>query len=1049
MAEAVTECNIKVLCRFRPLNQSEIMRGDQFIPKFLADDTVSVGGKSYAFDRVFPTNTTQEQVYNTCAKQIVKDVLGGYNGTIFAYGQTASGKTHTMEGKLHDPHQMGIIPRIAEDIFNHIFAMDENLEFHIKVSYFEIYMDKIRDLLDVTKTNLAVHEDKNRVPFVKGCTERFVSSPDEVMDVIDEGKSNRHVAVTNMNEHSSRSHSIFLINIKQEHVETEQKLCGKLYLVDLAGSEKVSKTGAAGAVLDEAKNINKSLSALGNVISALAEGTKTHVPYRDSKMTRILQDSLGGNCRTTMFICCSPSSYNDAETKSTLMFGQRAKTIRNTASINLELTAEQWKRKYEKEKEKNKTMKETLQRLEAELNRWRNGENVPETERTTADVVTRLEAVEERTTPTAILDNDTSSIVVRISEEERQKYEEEIRKLYKQLDDKDDEINLQCQLVEKLKEQMMDQDELLASSRGDGDKVQMELGRLQVESDCAKAEVKEVLLALEELAVNYDQKSQEVEEKGLQNQLLADQLAQKMANLMELEAELSHMQEVSGQQRKRIADVLNGLMRDLSEFSTIVGNGEIKLPVEISGAIEEEFTVARLYISKIKSEVKGMVKRCRQLENMQLECHRKMEETGRELSSCQLLISQHEAKIRSLTEYMQSVEQKKRLLEESHDSLSEELAKLQDQDNSMAEEKEGEKGETEEGNVKKPPRQQGDSHRGVHNKQLARLRDEINEKQRIIDELTDRNSKMEIELAQIRSDFERLKCQDNTKSERLEELSFLHERHEQTKQDLKGLEETVARELQTLHNLRKLFVQDLTSRVKRSSEMEPDDSGGSCTQKQKISFLENNLDQLTKVHKQLVRDNADLRCELPKLEKRLRSTAERVKALETALRDAKEGAMIDRRRYQQEVDRIKDAMRAKNALRRPHAAQIAKPVRPKQLPTCSPTNPFYTYVRAHEHGNAYSNALFQSALSQKAAAATIASNPNSVQSNAVSTALGYRATSKPTDILESFPLNIDNGNKSATSDTRDINDNRSDVHCGIEAEDPNRHYIIQQETAAS
>uniref|UniRef100_A0A8C7H8E0 Kinesin-like protein n=1 Tax=Oncorhynchus kisutch TaxID=8019 RepID=A0A8C7H8E0_ONCKI len=906
MADATSECNIKVLCRFRPLNQSEILRGDQFIPTFLGDDSVSVGGRSYVFDRVFPTNTTQEQVYNTCAKQIVKDVLGGYNGTIFAYGQTASGKTHTMEGKLHDPNQMGIIPRIAEDIFNHIFGMDENLEFHIKVSYFEVYMDKIRDLLDVTKTNLAVHEDKNKIPYVKGCTERFVSSPDEVMDVIDEGKNNRHVAVTNMNEHSSRSHSIFLINIKQEHVETEQKLCGKLYLVDLAGSEKVSKTGAAGAVLDEAKNINKSLSALGNVISALAEGTKTHVPYRDSKMTRILQDSLGGNCRTTMFICCSPSSFNDAETKSTLMFGQRAKTIRNTASVNLELTADQWKRKYEKEKEKNKTMKETVQRLEAELNRWRNGENVPETERTTADVV-RLESVEERS-PVMILDNDTSSIVVRISEEERQKYEEEIRKLYKQLDDKDDEINLQCQLVEKLKEQMLDQDELLASSRGDGDKVQAELGRLQVESNCAKTEVKEVLQALEELAINYDQKSLEVEEKGLQNQLLADQLAQKMANLMELEAELSHMQEVSGQQRKRIADVLNGLMRDLSEFSTIVGNGEIKLPVEISGAIEEEFTVARLYISKIKSEVKSMVKRCRQLENLQLECHRKMEETGRELSSCQLLISQHETKIRSLTEYMQSVEQKKRMLEESHDSLSEEL------------EKDGEKGETEEGN--KVPRQQGDSHRGLQQRQMARLRDEINEKQRIIDDLTDHNQKLQIELAQVLADFDRLKSVDSSKSERLEELSFLHERHEQTKQDLKGLEDTVARELQTLHNLRKLFVQDLTSRVKKSSEMEPDDSGGSCTQKQKISFLENNLDQLTKVHKQLVRDNADLRCELPKLEKRLRSTAERVKALETALRDAKEGAMIDRRRYQKEVDRIKEAMRTKNALRRPHAAQI-------------------------------------------------------------------------------------------------------------------------------
>ncbi|XP_064779402.1 kinesin heavy chain-like isoform X1 [Oncorhynchus masou masou] len=1045
MADATSECNIKVLCRFRPLNQSEILRGDQFIPTFLGDDSVSVGGRSYVFDRVFPTNTTQEQVYNTCAKQIVKDVLGGYNGTIFAYGQTASGKTHTMEGKLHDPNQMGIIPRIAEDIFNHIFGMDENLEFHIKVSYFEVYMDKIRDLLDVTKTNLAVHEDKNKIPYVKGCTERFVSSPDEVMDVIDEGKNNRHVAVTNMNEHSSRSHSIFLINIKQEHVETEQKLCGKLYLVDLAGSEKVSKTGAAGAVLDEAKNINKSLSALGNVISALAEGTKTHVPYRDSKMTRILQDSLGGNCRTTMFICCSPSSFNDAETKSTLMFGQRAKTIRNTASVNLELTADQWKRKYEKEKEKNKTMKETVQRLEAELNRWRNGENVPETERTTADVV-RLESVEERS-PVMILDNDTSSIVVRISEEERQKYEEEIRKLYKQLDDKDDEINLQCQLVEKLKEQMLDQDELLASSRGDGDKVQAELGRLQVESNCAKTEVKEVLQALEELAINYDQKSLEVEEKGLQNQLLADQLAQKMANLMELEAELSHMQEVSGQQRKRIADVLNGLMRDLSEFSTIVGNGEIKLPVEISGAIEEEFTVARLYISKIKSEVKSMVKRCRQLENLQLECHRKMEETGRELSSCQLLISQHETKIRSLTEYMQSVEQKKRMLEESHDSLSEELAKLQHPDNSLLEEKDGEKGETEEGNVKKVPRQQGDSHRGLQQRQMARLRDEINEKQRVIDDLTEsvssrllHNQKLQIELAQVLADFDRLKSVDSSKSERLEELSFLHERHEQTKQDLKGLEDTVARELQTLHNLRKLFVQDLTSRVKKSSEMEPDDSGGSCTQKQKISFLENNLDQLTKVHKQLVRDNADLRCELPKLEKRLRSTAERVKALETALRDAKEGAMIDRRRYQKEVDRIKEAMRTKNALRRPHAAQIAKPVRPKQLPVCSPTNPFYT--RASEPANTYSNALFQSSITEQTTAPI--AQISSVPTNIVSTALGYRAVN-PADMLESYPLNIDRDN----GNTVDVNDNRSDVHCGSKVDDPGKLYIIQQETAAS
>ncbi|KAG1930158.1 kinesin heavy chain [Pimephales promelas] len=931
------ECNIRVLCRFRPLNQSETLRGDKYIPTFQGDDTVIIGGKPYVFDKVFPTNCTQEQVYNTCAKQIVKDVLDGYNGTIFAYGQTSSGKTYTMEGKLHDPNGRGIIPRIAEDIFNHIYIMDENLEFHIKVSYFEIYMDKIRDLLDVSKTNLSVHEDKNRVPYVKGCTERFVSSPDEVMDVIDEGKANRHVAVTNMNEHSSRSHSIFLISIKQEHVETEQKLCGKLYLVDLAGSEKVSKTGAEGSVLDEAKNINKSLSALGNVISALAEGTKTHVPYRDSKMTRILQDSLGGNCRTTMFICCSPSAFNDAETKSTLMFGQRAKTIRNTASVNLELTAEQWKRKYEKEKEKNKNLKENIQRLEAELNRGRDGECV-----SALDLMAEESDVSE--------DNQSISVCVLNPGEHKLKYEEEIRKLYKQLDDKDDEINLQCQLVEKLKEQMLDQEELLASSRGDCERVQCELTRLQAESESAKAEVKEVLQALEELALSYDMKSQENQDTSAQNRRLTEELSHKTSDLVCLEAEFSRLQEVNAQHRKRITEVMNTLMKDLNDFSFILGDSDLRLPCDVSCVLEEEYAVVRVFVSKVKSELKSVVKRCRNLENLQSDCHRKMEETERELCSCQLLISQHEAKIRSLTEYMQNVELKKRQVEENYDSLSEELAKLRTADGGQENPLDNdESGNGKKAEVQREPKQMT----------LGRLRDDINHKQKIIDELKDDNQRLNLRLDQMSVEFSVLKNREREKSRQLEELRYLHERQEQTKQDMKGLEETVARELQTLHNLRKLFVQDLTARVKRSSELDSDESCGCSTQKQKISFLENNLDQLTKVHKQLVGDNADLRCELPKLEKRLRSTAERVRALENALTEAKEGAMMDRRRYQQEVERIRDVMRLRNPFRRTHAALIAKPIRPGHYPTSSPAN--HTLTRSRDQPITFSNAMFNSA----------------------------------------------------------------------------------------
>ncbi|XP_064419295.1 kinesin heavy chain isoform X1 [Latimeria chalumnae] len=931
------ECSIKVMCRFRPLNEAEILRGDKFIPKFKGDDTVVLGqSKPYVFDRVLPPNTTQDQVYNACAKQIVKDVLDGYNGTIFAYGQTSSGKTHTMEGKLHDSHLMGIIPRIAHDIFDHIYSMDENLEFHIKVSYFEIYLDKIRDLLDVSKTNLAVHEDKNRVPYVKGCTERFVSSPEEVMDVIDEGKANRHVAVTNMNEHSSRSHSIFLINIKQENVETEKKLIGKLYLVDLAGSEKVSKTGAEGAVLDEAKNINKSLSALGNVISALAEGTKTHVPYRDSKMTRILQDSLGGNCRTTIIICCSPSIFNEAETKSTLMFGQRAKTIKNTVSVNLELTAEEWKKKYEKEKEKNKSLKSVIQHLETELNRWRNGEAVPEDEQISAKDQKSIEPCDN----TPIIDNMVP--VISVSTDEKHKYEEEIINLYKQLDDKDDEINQQSQLAEKLKEQMMDQDELLASTRRDYEKIQEELTRLQIENEAAKDEVKEVLQALEELAVNYDQKSQEVEDKTRANEQLADELAQKMTSLMSMQRELSQLQELSNHQKKRAAEILNLLLKDLGEIGGIIGTNDVKMLAEINGVIEEEFTMARLYISKMKSEVKSLVNRSKQLESTQLDSNRKINISERELAACQLLISQHEAKIKSLTDYMQNMEQKRRQLEESQDALNEELAKLRAQEKMHEvsfkdKEKEHLTRLQDAEEMKKTLEQQMETHREAHQKQLSRLRDEIEDKQKKIDELKDLNQKLMLEQEKLTSDYEKLKNEEQEKEMKLQKLMILNDKREQAKEDLKGLEETVARELQTLHNLRKLFVQDLTTRVKKSAELDCDDGGGSAAQKQKISFLENNLEQLTKVHKQLVRDNADLRCELPKLEKRLRATAERVKALESALKEAKENAMRDRKRYQQEVDRIKEAVRAKNMARRAHSAQIAKPIRPGHYPASSPT----------------------------------------------------------------------------------------------------------------
>ncbi|XP_046412523.1 kinesin heavy chain [Neodiprion fabricii] len=949
--EIAAEDSIKVVCRFRPLNDSEEKAGSKFVVKFPSggeENCISIGGKVYLFDKVFKPNATQEKVYNEAAKSIVSDVLAGYNGTIFAYGQTSSGKTHTMEGVIGDPNKQGIIPRIVNDIFNHIYAMEENLEFHIKVSYFEIYMDKIRDLLDVSKVNLSVHEDKNRVPFVKGATERFVSSPEEVFEVIEEGKSNRHIAVTNMNEHSSRSHSVFLINVKQENLENQKKLSGKLYLVDLAGSEKVSKTGAEGTVLDEAKNINKSLSALGNVISALADGNKTHIPYRDSKLTRILQESLGGNARTTIIICCSPASFNESETKSTLDFGKRAKTIKNVVCVNEELTAEEWKRRYEREKEKTARLKGKVEKLEAELSRWRQGETVKVEEQVSLvegpDVTTPVAPIIE----TKIDDGPVPAtpggglMVGSLSNEERQKLEEERERLYQQLDDKDEEINQHSQYVEKLKEQMEEQEELIACTRRDYEQLQQEMNRIQQENESAKEEVKEVLQALEELAVNYDQKSQEVETKNKEHEALSEELLAKQAALNTTASELQQLRDMSAHQRKRITEMLANLLKDLGEIGVAIGGDEnLKVTPDSNGKLEEEFTVARVYISKMKSEVKNLVQRCQGLESFQTDCNKKVSDYEKDLGECRLLISQHEARMQTLTESMKEADARKRALEEDVDALREECAKLKAAEQVQAVSNK-EKAEEQEAATKMRValEEQMDQLRGAHQKQVASLRDEISDKQRLIAELKDMNQKFTLAHHQMQCDYERLKQEEADKSVKLQELVLMNERREQARKDLKGLEETVSKELQTLHNLRKLFVQDLQARIKKSLTVEDnEDDGGSLAQKQKISFLENNLDQLTKVHKQLVRDNADLRCELPKLEKRLKATLDRVKALETALRDAKEGAMRDRKRYQYEVDRIKEAVRQKNFARRGASAQIAKPIRAGQHHMGTGNNP--------------------------------------------------------------------------------------------------------------
>eukprot|EP00747_Dinoflagellata_sp_TGD_P117080 gnl/TRDRNA2_/TRDRNA2_172530_c0_seq2.p1 gnl/TRDRNA2_/TRDRNA2_172530_c0~~gnl/TRDRNA2_/TRDRNA2_172530_c0_seq2.p1 ORF type:complete len:677 (-),score=177.21 gnl/TRDRNA2_/TRDRNA2_172530_c0_seq2:306-2336(-) len=341
------EESIKVCCRFRPQNPLEKSHLHGKIA-FEVPDQGSVyvpsSEHTFNFDRVFRWDASQKEVYEYAAKPTIHAVLRGFNGTVFAYGQTSSGKTYTMEGPdIEDKVYQGVIPRMVWSIFDGIYHADEHIEFLVKVSIVEIYNERIRDLLDPQKDNMKIHEDKVRGVFIGEVTESYVGSEQEIFDAMRAGHYNRSMAVTNMNEHSSRSHLVFMLTIEQKNLHDRSVKVGKLYLVDLAGSEKVAKTGASGERLDEAKNINRSLSALGNVINALTDKKYTHVPYRDSKLTRVLQESLGGNSKTSLIITCSPSAFNEQETVSTLRFGQRAKMIKNVARVNHEWSTEELK----------------------------------------------------------------------------------------------------------------------------------------------------------------------------------------------------------------------------------------------------------------------------------------------------------------------------------------------------------------------------------------------------------------------------------------------------------------------------------------------------------------------------------------------------------------------------------------------------------------------------------------------------------------------------------------------------------------------------------
>ncbi len=302
--------------------------------------TTSSSQHKFTFDYVYEQGTNQKTIFTETAMPIVDSALQGYNGTIFAYGQTGTGKTHTMEGVVGNELLEGIMPNSFRYIYERISAMAQDTEVLVKASFLEIYLDEIYDLLHYQekRKKMELRKDGDKGIYVKDLTSITAKCPEDLLKILIEGQKQRKVGATAMNQGSSRSHSIFTIVAETSTIDEQTGATkyrqGKLHFVDLAGSERQSKSNAEGDRMEEAKHINLSLSALGNVIKALTSPTKQHVPFRDSKLTRLLEDSLGGNTKTIMIANIGPANYNTQETLSTLRYADRAKKIQNKPRIN-------------------------------------------------------------------------------------------------------------------------------------------------------------------------------------------------------------------------------------------------------------------------------------------------------------------------------------------------------------------------------------------------------------------------------------------------------------------------------------------------------------------------------------------------------------------------------------------------------------------------------------------------------------------------------------------------------------------------------------------
>ncbi|XP_021304098.1 kinesin-like protein KIN-UA isoform X2 [Sorghum bicolor] len=506
-------CRVRVAVRLRPKNSEDLAHNadfDSYVElqpesKRLKLKKNNWSCESYKFDEVFSENASQKRVYEAVAKPVVESVLEGYNGTVMAYGQTGTGKTYTV-GRLgkDDPSERGIMVRALEHILSSLsFETD-----WVAISYLQLYLESVHDLLAPEKTNIPIVEDaKTGEVSLPGAAIVEVKDLEHVFQLLQIGEANRHAANTKMNTESSRSHAILIIHLQRSTRRKEENssslyidrrdtfpddlplvLKSKLLIVDLAGSERIDKSGSEGHMIEEAKFINLSLTSLGKCINALAENSP-HIPTRDSKLTRILRDSFGGTARTSLVVTIGPSARHYSETSSTVMFGQRAMKVVNTMKLKEEVDYEILYKKMEREVDQLTSEMERQQKV-IRSEKMQMDKRLKESERSFHDL--RM----------------TSNMQIESLEKEKRQLESAVKKLTQDLDKERGQNNLLSKHVTEL-ENLLDENKqqqlenlsktkFLTDATKEHEKEMGELLRKLEEERCCSSSMKDRMSVLQQ-----------------------------------------------------------------------------------------------------------------------------------------------------------------------------------------------------------------------------------------------------------------------------------------------------------------------------------------------------------------------------------------------------------------------------------------------------------------------------------------------------------------------------------------------------------------------